>query len=102
MSDITIVPRHDPYDPLRAAVDASGTVVGDLACRKCGYNLRTLTINGRCPECGTSVGFSAQGDLLRFCDPDWVSLLGRGVKLVLFGIGVFVLAIIVNIIMGVI
>jgi hypothetical protein len=60
----------------------------DVACRKCGYNLRGLTTDGRCPECGTAVGFSLQGDLLRFCDPRWVETLRRGA-------GAFVAAVVI-------
>lgn len=33
-----------------------GARVGiDLACEACGYNLRTLNVHSRCPECGTDV-----------------------------------------------
>ena len=71
-------------------VDPSGTVVTDLPCRKCAYNLRTLSINSRCPECGTAVGYSAQGDLLRFSDPAWVMNLHRGVVMILSGIAVLI------------
>ena len=77
--------------PPAAPLDAAGNVVIDLPCRKCAYNLRTLSINGRCPECGTAVGFSAQGDLLRFSDPGWVMTLHRGVVLILAGIAVMIL-----------
>jgi hypothetical protein len=34
------------------------TVDGDLRCCGCGYNLRTLSTDGRCPECGRLVGES--------------------------------------------
>ena len=33
----------------------SETIATDLACIKCGYNLRTMQVHGRCPECGTEV-----------------------------------------------
>jgi hypothetical protein len=75
-------------------VDAGGVVTSDVACRKCAYNLRTLSISGRCPECGTSVGFSVQGDFLRFSDPNWVNTLRRGVICMLSGVGVIVLGVI--------
>ncbi len=48
-------------NPLRtpAPVTAEdGTVVGDLACVGCGYNLRSRPIAGRCPECGLEVAHS--------------------------------------------
>ena len=59
--------REAASDKLR--LDASGRLDEDIACRKCGYNLRGLNKDGACPECGTAVGRSTQGDLLRFCDP---------------------------------
>src|ERR1041385_4800198 len=74
-----------------AAGDAPRPVEKDLACRKCGYNLRGLMTDGRCPECGTAVGLSVMGDLLRFSDPNWVDTLGRGVKLIIAGVAVLIL-----------
>lgn len=36
--------------------DAIGTAIeGDRKCPSCGYNLRTLKIGGRCPECAWSI-----------------------------------------------
>ncbi len=37
---------------------ANATVVEDVACAQCGYNLRGLKARGRCPECGRPVGDS--------------------------------------------
>ncbi len=34
------------------------TIVRDLQCMECGYNLRTLGLYGLCPECGTPVAKS--------------------------------------------
>lgn len=67
-------------------VDASGYLAGDVACRKCGYNLHGAHPEGSCPECGTAVGISTQGDLLRFADPGWVEKLAKGVSLMLWGL----------------
>jgi len=33
----------------------ASVVASDLACEACGYNLRTLSNDGVCPECGTAV-----------------------------------------------
>jgi len=61
-------------DPTNAGVampvDAAGNVVSDVPCRRCSYNLRGLNYAGRCPECGTAVGQSIYGNLLRFSDPE--------------------------------
>ena len=72
-------------------------IAQDVACRKCGYNLRGLTPSMRCPECGTAVGYSLQGDLLRFCDPNWVDTLRRGVAMIIGGVAVIFLGILVTI-----
>src|SRR5258707_253928 len=44
------------------------TIETDLACIKCAYNLRTLSSNGTCPECGSPVWQSrlARPDLRAF------------------------------------
>ncbi len=69
-------------------LDESGTVIVDTSCRRCSYNLRGLSEEGRCPECGTPVGLSTQGDLLRFADPDWLESLARGLNFILWGVAV--------------
>jgi hypothetical protein len=67
-------------------VAAPGVVPMDVPCRKCGYNLRGLPIEGRCPECGIAVGLSTYGDLLRYSDPAWLAKLRTGATLILWGI----------------
>lgn len=39
---------------------AAATIPEDLACVSCGYNLRTLAVGGRCPECGLAVGVTIE------------------------------------------
>jgi|GEM_PF-3715042 len=41
----------------------SATIDHDLPCIHCGYNLRTLAHNARCPECGAAVADSLDGQL---------------------------------------
>jgi len=72
----TIAPPGAPV----VALDAAGRIAIDITCRKCGYNLRGLLPDGRCPECGTAVGRSLHGDLLRFSDPEWVQKLASGMN----------------------
>lgn len=67
-------------------LDAAGNLAEDIACRRCSYNLRSLSLNGRCPECGTAVGRSVHGDFLRFSDPDWVRKLATGMNWVVAAI----------------
>lgn len=37
-------------------------IVNDQPCHKCGYNLRTLKVGGKCPECGTTIMVPASGE----------------------------------------
>ncbi len=95
-------PPAMPVDPiLIGAVDVQGVVTTDLPCRKCSYNLRGLTIDGRCPECGAAVGLSVQGDLLRFSNPAWVRTLQRGVRLIIWGVVVIILGALLAVVLAV-
>lgn len=67
-----------PLPDVDAVLDEEGQIAEDIECRHCGYDLRGLRLNGRCPECGTAVGRSIHGDFLRFCDPPWVHQLAAG------------------------
>lgn len=73
-------------------LDQDGRVNEDISCRRCGYNLRGLLLNGRCPECATPVGRSIQGDLLQFSDPRWVGQLASGMNWLLVSIVIGVVA----------
>lgn len=66
-----------------ADIDLSST---DLGCIRCGYNLRGLSPEGACPECGAPIAQSLQGDLLEFSSPEYLSSLHRGVVVVLAAI----------------
>lgn len=72
--------REGQFDPI------NGALIVDTPCRKCAYNLRGLTAGGRCPECGSAVGLSIVGDLMRFSDPSWVDRLALGCLLILWGL----------------
>ena len=64
-----------------AVLGSDGAIAADLACSGCGYNLRGLTLDRRCPECGTTIARSAFGTDLRYSDPSWVDKLQRGANL---------------------
>ncbi len=63
----------------------------DVPCLNCGYNLRGLQEDGRCPECGTPVERSLKGNLLIYSSPEHVASLHTGVFLILAGIIVQIL-----------
>ncbi len=64
----------------------SDTVGDDLICLQCGYSIRGLPRRGRCPECGTPIKRSLQGNLLRYSSPAYLATLNRGVLLILAAI----------------
>ena len=66
-------------------LDDEGRLEMNLACVKCGYNLRTLLLDAACPECGTAVGRSVEGNRLRYCDPRWLRTIGRGLNWLALG-----------------
>jgi hypothetical protein len=105
-SDAGGLARSAPPEALCASgnpdlFDAAGTIVCDVACRRCAYNLRGLGREGRCPECGTPVGVSTHGDLLRYADPAWVQRLNRGGNLVVTWLIVLILSVIVALCAGI-
>lgn len=67
-------------------LDERGQLLGDLPCVKCQYNLRTLHRDAACPECGTAVGRSIEGNRLRYCDPMWLKQIWEGLNC--FGLAV--------------
>jgi hypothetical protein len=85
--------------PVLASVAACGEekleaeVLGDTRCRACGYNLRGLRRDGRCPECSTAVAASDRADLLCFAEPGYVRRLARGLWWVIAGVWSLVTAI---------
>jgi hypothetical protein len=86
--------QHNPN------LDPAGNVVTDIPCRKCGYDLRGLSVNGRCPECGAAVGVSVHGNLLRFSDPGWVRGLQKGAWLILVGVLILIVGAIFAALLG--
>lgn len=75
-----------PDDGIKAAVDEQGRLIEDVGCRRCGYNLRSLPADGKCPECGSAVAISIHGFYLRFAPPAWVRRLALGAKLLVVSV----------------
>jgi hypothetical protein len=69
------------------AVEGGPRVVErELCCVRCGYSLRGLPVEGKCPECGGEVRRSLMGDLLIFADAAYVKRLRMGAILAEAGI----------------
>ena len=66
-------------------------IAEDMLCVACGYNLRGLLPDGRCPECGSPVNRSVHGNLLQYADAEWLRTALLGVRLMLWGILLMIL-----------
>src|SRR5689334_15686 len=78
-------------------IDKSGLVIAGVPCEKCSYELRGLSVEGRCPECGGAIEASVREsmNLLRYADPSRSAKQLVGCVLMLlavFGAGVFHMA----------
>ena len=73
-------------DGRAVALDAEGKIAGDLACLRCGYNLRLLRPESFCPECGIGVDRTVRGDLLCYSDAAWLRGVTAGLGIVVFTI----------------
>lgn len=65
-------------------VDEAGCVHVDAYCSKCGYNLKRLSREARCPECGRAVEDSI-GRPFALSSPEWRKRVVRGSLLMAFG-----------------
>jgi len=58
-------------------------ILRDMPCGTCGYNLRGLSPDGRCPECGHPVEESRYDPRLAAADPRWLRVTRTGITLLL-------------------
>lgn len=56
-------------------------VTADVPCVSCQYNLRTIPLASRCPECATPVTASLRRGELHLAPVDWLQAMRRGVTL---------------------
>lgn len=76
-------------------------VSGDLPCVSCGYNLRTLAIDRRCPECGEAVFRSVHPDLVGV-DLAWLRTVRLGAAMSAWGVVGMVVAMLAGFCMAVV
>jgi ABC-type multidrug transport system fused ATPase/permease subunit len=70
-------------------------------CLQCGFDVRGMSAASRCPECGTPISRSLQGNFLVFSSTDYVGSLHSGLTMILIavllqlalGIAMFIVAI---------
>src|SRR5688572_20506915 len=74
-------PDTPPFPRMRG-VGADGFINIDVACRTCGYELRALSADAKCPECGTDALGSLRSEQLSNADPAWVRRLRLGAQVV--------------------
>ncbi len=70
---------------MRATEATESGVPDDLLCIRCGYRLRGLEVEGRCPECGSEVACSMPSDRLSVADPSWLDRVYRGEMRIILG-----------------
>ena len=66
------------FGQITVRMDPAGCIDEDLLCLGCGYNLRTLTLEHTCPECGRPVATSLIKGRLQDADPAWLRKLSGG------------------------
>ena len=64
-------------------------VEADLPCFRCGYNLRTLPIDGVCTECGTGVSESIEYHRRHGFDSEPAKRIRRGIALLVLAVFMF-------------
>ena len=80
------------------AVSVDGRIAEDKICIDCGYNLRGLRTDGRCPECGGEVAASLRGHELHHASLPWLRSVRRGFRFMKRAILLSLLAVIVIIV----
>src|SRR5438045_9729283 len=67
------MPKPDPI-----SFPDAGLVTEDRPCSKCGYNLRTQSRRGNCPECNWPIAASLATDSFRDVSDNWLTVVALG------------------------
>src|SRR4051812_48553197 len=68
-------------EPTDALSMQTGVVEKDISCVRCGYNLRTLSKAGVCPECAAPVAESLKGGPFNNAPAWWMKRVASGLGL---------------------
>ncbi len=96
MTDST-APVSPASPPPSVAVSVDGRIAEDKICIDCGYNLRGLKTDGRCPECGGEVAASLRGHELHHASLPWLRSVRRGFRLMRNALLLTLLAVVLGI-----
>ncbi|MCH7808838.1 MAG: serine/threonine protein kinase, partial [Planctomycetes bacterium] len=66
----------------------AATLVADVSCVKCEYNLRGLSPGGRCPECSEAVASSLGPQRLMFAPGSWLAGSAAGLTVIIWALGI--------------
>lgn len=86
--------------PVPAVGSTGDFITEDLACKHCGHNLRTLSRDAVCPECGTPIDYTLRGYYLKHSSPAWLRRVARGPLLLIIAAGLVALGVIGAVIWG--
>ncbi|MCL2640994.1 MAG: hypothetical protein FWD53_09135, partial [Phycisphaerales bacterium] len=70
-------------------MDAATTLMTDIPCRACHYNLRGLDVSGRCPECGQDIANSVAVSKLDGVPLRWFEALRHGIYFIVCVWGIY-------------
>lgn len=90
----------DAPSPTPAVTDDQGFILSDTTCLRCGYDLRALHRDGKCPECGADVALSLMGDTLQYGDPAWLATIARGLGWIVRALYVLFICSLVGVVFG--
>lgn len=81
MSDVE--PRIcDDVGPRPVRLDGENRIDDDCPCRYCRYNLRGISAESQCPECGKPIRLSRNPEVLRWAPKRWLRRLRLGIVLI--------------------